>query len=243
VPAGYDRDTRRRYPVLYLNDGQNLFDSSTSVLNPMEWRVDEVANALIDSGRIGPVIIVGMDNAGRRGRFKEYFPWVDEYLQPPEPDPQGRLYPEFVVDEVMPFINAHYRTRTGPAYTGIGGSSAGALAALYAVATRPGVFGQLLVESPSIYVDNDHILRDLAQLGTWPGRIFLGVGTNESNRAECDPGAPEGGLARVMRDFERMVRRQAPASRVQLVVVPCGRHDEAAWAARLPTALRFLYGT
>jgi len=92
VPAGYDapENRDRRYPVLYLKDGQNLFDSSTSVHNLMEWRVDDTVQELTAIGRIAPMIVVGIDNAGRRGRFREYFPWFDEYLRPPDPNPQCR---------------------------------------------------------------------------------------------------------------------------------------------------------
>ena len=142
VPDGYDAAAQRerRYPVLYLNDGQNLFDAATAVLNPLEWRVDETLRDLTASATVPPMVVVGIDNAGRRNRFKEYFPWVDEFLSPPEPDPQGTRYPDFLVDEVLPFIEARYRVSRDAAGRGIGGSSAGALAAIYAVVTRPAVF-------------------------------------------------------------------------------------------------------
>jgi predicted alpha/beta superfamily hydrolase len=246
VPDGYDsvENRARRYPVLYLNDGQNLFDATTSVLNPLEWRVDETVHALVTAGRIPPLIVVGIDSAGRRGRFKEYFPYVDAYLRPPEPDPQGKRYPAFLVDEVIPFIEARYRARRDASSRGLGGSSAGALAAIYAAATRPGVFGRLLIESPSIYVDDAHILRDAAQVISWPDRIYLGAGTNESGQPACDPaerGEPE--LVRDVRRFERILKdARVDAARIRVVVTPCAVHNEAAWAARLPEALTFLYG-
>ncbi len=246
LPDGYDapENRDRRYPVLYLNDGQNLFDASTSVLNPMEWRVDETVHALVAGRTIPPMIVVGIDSAGRRARFKEYFPYVDQYLQPPEPNPQGKRYPAFLVDEVIPFIDDHYRVARDPAGRGIGGSSAGALAAIYAVVARPGVFGRLLVESPSIYVDEAHILRDASKVATWPERIYLGAGTNERGQRTCDPNDhtdPE--LVRDVRRFERLLRdAHVDATRIHLTIVPCAVHDEAAWASRLPDALTFLYG-
>lgn len=245
VPSGYDapENAARRYPVLYLNDGQNLFDSTTSMFNPMEWRVDETVHRLVSAGRIPSLIVVGVDNAGRRGRFKEYFPYVDRYLRPPEPNPQGREYPRFLVDEVMPFINQRYRTVADADHTGIGGSSAGALAAIYTVIARPGVFGRLLVESPSLYVDDYHILREVDRRTVWPQRVYLGVGTNESNAPACDPQQSAGAqLARDVRRFADTLRAAGvDESRIRLVVTPCGQHDEAAWAARLPTALEFLF--
>jgi predicted alpha/beta superfamily hydrolase len=247
VPDGYDapEHAERRYPVLYLNDGQNLFDSATSVFNPMEWRVDETVRALVRTGEIPPLIVVGIDNAGRRGRFREYFPYVDEYLRPPEPDPQGKQYPAFLVDEVLPFVETRYRTLRDAPNRGLGGSSAGALAAMYTVIARPGVFGRLLVESPSIYVDDARILREAAGVASWPGRVYLGAGTNESGRPDCDPsakGEPE--LVRDVRRFERLLGQAGvDPARIRVVVVPCAVHDEAAWAARLPGALTFLFSS
>jgi predicted alpha/beta superfamily hydrolase len=247
VPDGYDAEQNgeRRYPVLYLNDGQNLFDASTSVLNRMEWRVDETVRELTSAGRIAPMIVVGIDSAGRRGRFREYFPYVDAYLRPPEPNPQGKRYPAFLVDEVIPYIEARYRVEHRASSRGLGGSSAGALAAMFTVIDRPGVFGRLLIESPSIYVDDAHILRDAAHAASWPERIYLGVGTNERGQPACDPkdlAEPE--LVRDVRRFERLLREaRVDAARIRVVITPCAVHDEAAWAARLPEALTFLYGS
>jgi len=246
VPDGYDalENRQRRYPVLYLNDGQNLFDSTTSVLNSMEWRVDETVRALVAVGQIPPLIVVGIDNAGRHGRFKEYFPYVDQYLRPPEPNPQGKRYPEFLIDEVIPFVEARYRVLRDATSRGLGGSSAGALAAIYAVVRRPGFFGRLLVESPSIYVDDARILQDAANVVSWPDRIYLGAGTNEGGRPNCDPtGLTEPELVRDLRRFERLLREaRVHAIRIRVIVTPCAVHNEAAWAARLPDALTFLYG-
>ena len=246
VPRDYDAPEHRdrRYPVLYLNDGQSLFDSATSQFNPTEWRVDETVDSLVAAGAIPPLIVVGIDNAGRGGRFHEYFPYVDEHLTPPDPDPQGKRYPEFLVDEVIPFVESRYRAMPSPEMRGLGGSSAGALAALYTVVARPGVVGRLLVESPSIYVDDARILRDAQSVAEWPARVYLGAGTNESGRAGCRAVAgPEPELVADVRRLERLLLRAGIApKRVHVEITPCGEHDEGAWAARLPTALSFLYG-
>lgn len=245
VPEDYDAPANhdRVYSVLYLNDGQNLFDSSTAVLNAMEWQVDETVHALVASGEIDPLIVVGIDNAGRRGRFKEYFPWVDEYLDPPNPDPQGARYPDFLVNEVLPFIEQRYRVRTDAEGRGLGGSSAGALAALFAAVRRPGVFGRLLIESPSLYVADARVLQEAASLTAWPSRIYLGGGTNEMGSATCDPAVP--GDDELVRDLRRLesiaLAAGLDSSRVEVVIVPCAVHNECAWADRLPSALRFLF--
>jgi enterochelin esterase-like enzyme len=247
VPAEYDNPANRtrRYPVLYLNDGQDLFDVTTSVYNPMEWRVDETVAQLAAIGKILPLIVVGIDNAGRRERPHEYLPYPDSYLQPPEPNPQGKRYPEFLVDEVMPFINAHYRTLQDPNYTGLGGSSYGGLIAVYSVVEWPGVFGRLLIESPSLYVADGQIFRDAAKVTTWPERIYLGAGTNEVGQAPCKP-EDAGKEQEVVSDVHRLEQllREAGVEpkRIKVVVTPCARHNEEAWAARLPAAMEFLFG-
>jgi predicted alpha/beta superfamily hydrolase len=189
------------------------------------------------------LIVVGIDNAGRRGRFNEYFPYVDQYLRPPDPDPQGKRYPEFLVDEVLPFVEARYRILREAKSRGLGGSSAGALAAMYTVVARPGVFARLLIESPSIYVDDARILQDGANVSSWPERIYLGAGTNEGGRPICDPTAQaEPELVRDLRRFERLlIEARLDTAQIRVVVTPCAVHNEKAWAARLPDALTFLY--
>jgi len=244
VPAGYfepaNRD--RRYPVLYLNDGQNLFDTTTAVLNRLEWAVDETVRRLTAAGEIEPIIVVGIDNAGRRERGREYLPFVDEYLRPPEPDPQGARYPRFLLDEVKPFIDATYRTQPDRAHTALGGSSYGALIALYTAILRPEAIGQLLLESPSLYVHNDSILTLARAASRWPDRVYLGVGTNEGGRPNCVP-ADTGGQATsdVRRLAEILSAQGLGPARSRTIIVPCATHNEQAWAARLPEALRFLF--
>lgn len=245
LPRGYDERGRRnrRYPVLYLNDGQNLFDASTSVFNPREWEVDETLERLAGAGELGPLIVVGVDNAGRSGRANEYLPYPDAYLRPPLPRPEGSKYPDFLLREVMPLVNGLYRTKTGPEHTGLGGSSYGALVALYTVLQRPGVFGRLLLESPSFYVSDGRIIEAARGARVWPRRVYVGVGTNEEGRADCKPGdLDEEAVRDVMRLGRELEAAGLRGGRLKVVVEECATHDEAAWARRLPPALKFLYG-
>ena len=131
LPAG-SREGNRRYPVLYVHDGQNLFDPATGFAG-QEWRLDEVAGELIAAGKLPPLIIVGIYNT--RGRMQEYTSGMGD--KPP-------LYARLVVEEVMPFIDAHYRTLRGPENTGLGGSSLGALVSLAIGLKYPQVFGPAL---------------------------------------------------------------------------------------------------
>lgn len=179
LPPGYHSPEKRsdRYPVLYLNDGQDLFDACTSIFNAQEWRVDETATALIQDGKIPPLIIVGIDNAGKKERPNEYLPFPDDTLTPALLKVHGKDYPKFLLDEVMPFINREYRTDPSPAQTGLGGSSYGAGIALYTVMTHLGRFGKLLLESPSLYAHDNYLLRRAGRFTRWPSEVYIGVGS------------------------------------------------------------------
>lgn len=251
LPDGYDdpQNRERRYPVLYLADGQNLFDPATSVFGPSEWRVDETVHQLVSQGRIPPLIVIGVDDAGARARAHEYLPWPDTLEHSSDSNPQGKRYPHFMIREVMPFINAHYRTMTDASHTGIGGSSYGGLISAYVVLARPGVFGRALIESPTFDVYGDQLFKEAAAFRSWPERIYVAVGTNEGGAQTCDPGDldPPDNSGRFMvshvRQFETLLHRAGlDSSRLRVVVAPCGTHTHASWAARLPAALAFLYG-
>lgn len=228
LPPDYPRSGGRRYRVLYLNDGQNLFDRCTSTFNDQEWKVDETVRTLVTSGRIEPIIVVGIDNAGRRLRPREYLPYPDETLSPPEPDPQGKRYPRFLLDEVIPFVEARYRVNPGAANRALGGSSYGAGAALYAAIACPDSLAALLLESPSVYASDYQLLKDAARARKWPERIYIGTGTI---------GEP----VEDVRRLEKILRRAGlDDRRLRVVVQQGGKHTEAWWAKRLPDALTFL---
>ena len=152
--------------------------------------------------------------------------------------PLGAQYANFVTRELMPFIERHYPVARGAANTGFGGSSYGAIAALYTALVNPGKFGRLLIESPSLYVGNRYLLRQAKLAERWPSRIYLGVGTAETSRADWN----EETVANVRR-LEEMLRTDGLGPRRLKVVIDEGAtHSERAWARRLPGALRFLYG-
>lgn len=191
-----------------------------------------------------PIVVVGIDNAGRRGRPREYLPYPDEFLNPPEPNPQGHRYDEFLADEVLPFVEGRFRVRRGHEGRALGGSSYGALAAVHVAITRSDLFSKLLLESPSFYVDDNRILTDAAAADLNLDRAYLGVGTNELALPGCPDHADN-------RDAVTGVRRMAAilgaAARLteddtlKVVVEECAIHGEVAWANRLPGALEFLF--
>jgi len=182
LPPNYDdaENSGRRYPVLYLNDGQNLFEAASSYAG-VEWQVDETADRLIREGGVPPMIIVGIDHAGK-DRIREYMP--HRSMNPMMLRVQGRYYPDFLIKEVMPFVGRNYRVAAGPENTGLGGSSLGALIALYTAMVRPGVIGRSLVESPSLWVSHRQTIKESRSVRIWPERIYLGVGTAEAGSAE-----------------------------------------------------------
>src|SRR5205085_1778684 len=143
VPPDYEKQTDQRYPVLYMNDGQNLFDGATSFAG-IEWRVDETAEHLIAAKQIEPVIIVGIYN-GLTERSVEFAP---PSMASDAAKGRGDLYAKFVVEEVKPFIDKTYRTNPDRAHTALAGGSHGGLMALHVAKQSPQTFGQLGLFSP-----------------------------------------------------------------------------------------------
>ena len=237
LPPGYDDagNAGRHYPVLYLNDGQNLFESSTAFAG-VEWQVDETADRLIREGAVPPMIFVGMDNTGKE-RIREYMPFRS--MHPRMLRVQGHYYPDFLMKEVMPFVERNYRAATGPENTGLGGSSLGALIALYTAIARPGTIGCLLLESPSLWASGRQLVKEGRSVRIWPERMFLAVGSSEAGSAERSRNVVDD-----VRELAAIMRRAVLSeSRLRLVVKDGAGHNEAAWGERFPEALRFLYGS
>jgi predicted alpha/beta superfamily hydrolase len=234
LPPAYDSSGATRYPVLYMNDGQNLFEPATAFAG-VDWRVGATAERLINADRVPPMIVVGIDNTGK-DRVREYIPYRSQ--DPRVPGPQGKRYPEFLLREVMPLIEKYYSVAKGPEHTGLGGSSLGGLITLYTQLASPGVFGRLLIESPSLWVANRKILEECRKFRDWPNRIYLGMGTREVG----DPAKDE----RVVNDVHVLESILQSAklgnARLKVVVEEGGLHNEATWGARFAEALEFLFG-
>jgi predicted alpha/beta superfamily hydrolase len=232
LPPEYDGWGEKRYPVLYLNDGQNLFDPATAFAG-VHWQVGETATRLIAAQKIPPLIIVGIDNT--KSRATEYIPYKSR--DPRILNPKGRCYPEFLLREVMPLVEERYPVLRGAQNTGLGGSSLGGLIALYTHLAVPGVLGRLLIESPSLFVANGKILEASRRSRSWPERMYIGMGTRETGNEEKDDKIVDG-----VRELEAILRESGLNNRRLKVRIEEGAgHNEAAWAARFPGALEFLY--
>lgn len=230
LPRGYQR-TRDRYPVLYLQDGQNVFDAATA-FNGVEWGVDETAQRLIRANLLEPLIIVAVANTGE-DRIHEYAPTRGQMDSRKRRRSRGllRSYGRFLIEELKPFIDANYRTQPKAESTGLGGSSLGGLATLTLGLWFPNVFTRLAVMSPSIWWDNGTIHQMVDELKEKPPlKIWLDTGTNEEGWQH----------ARDLRD--RLVEKGWRLfDDLEYFEAEGGDHSESAWGARIDPVLRFLF--
>lgn len=227
LPPGYEADPTRRYPVLYMQDGNNAFDDSTSLTG--EWRLDETAARLIGEGRVPPFIAVAVYNTADR---------VAEYTHARDTDGRGgrgAAYGRFLAEELKPLVDGRFRTLPDAAHTAILGSSLGAVIALELAIERPDVFGRAGCVSPAAWwADRNLIARAARAPKTL--RAWVDIGTDE--------GTPVAGRRPWIEDATALAAALAAAGvapeALHFEVVEGGRHNEAAWATRLDRILEFL---
>jgi predicted alpha/beta superfamily hydrolase len=237
LPPGYDapENANVSYPVLYMQDGQNLFEKMPGTGG--EWGADEAATKLITSGETQPFIIVGIPHSEAL-RISEYLPV--EALDNVKPGADA--YVDFVVKDVMPRVARTFRVKSGPTNTGIGGSSLGAAVALHAATTRPDVFGLLLAESLPLATGNASAWDTyITSIRAFPSRAYIGVGGHELGQDEKnkDRNAQYASVSRKLDDL--FAKAGLDRAHRMLVVDDAAEHTEGAWAKRLPEALKFLF--
>ena len=180
LPPMYEAEPDRRFPVLYMQDGQNLFDAETSFTKGNYWHMGETADALILAGEIEPLIIAGIYNTGEH-RIDEYTPVEDKRLGGGQADAYGQM----LVEELKPFVDHTYRTLPGAAHCGLGGSSLGGLVTLYLGLRYTWMFSKLAVMSPSVWWRNRAILKTVSKIRRKPElKIWLDIGTRKAS-ARC----------------------------------------------------------
>ncbi|MEO6445971.1 MAG: alpha/beta hydrolase-fold protein [Gemmatimonadaceae bacterium] len=221
LPASYGK-TDRAYPVLYMHDGQNLFDPTTSFAG--EWGVDQAMARAPRKGR--RAIVVGIPNMGV-DRMREYSPFVD----PVNGGGRGDAYLEFLLKTVKPMIDANYRTLPDVEHTGIAGSSLGGLISLYAFFREPQAFGFAAVMSPALWFAERAIFRAVERAPYVGGRLYLDVGMREGEVTLSN--------ARAMRDL-LLSKGYELGKSLSWVQDAKGMHNEAAWGRRIRKALPFL---
>ena len=210
VPPGYHNaaNRTRRYPVFYFTDGVAAFHGR---------RLDVIARELIRTGKIPPTIFVGIDNGGSTresknpgsDRANEYLPFPDDTLEPPVPTPHGKLFPAFFETEVRPLVESRYRTSGA---IGLAGASYGGAIAVYTAMENPGRYKWLLIESPSLYIARDILLRRAEGFRLWPQRVYVGAGTSEGR----------GDAKQEMVDDASRFARSVSASSEQYATEPSG---------------------
>ncbi|WNG22612.1 carbohydrate esterase [Cystobacter fuscus] len=234
LPPGYEEpeNASRRYPVLYMHDGQNLMDATTAAYS-REWNVDETAQRLVEAGEVEPLIIVGIYNAEEE-RIAEYtpVPFPPNYPNAGRADAYGR----FLVEELKPLIDNTYRTRRDAASTGLAGSSLGGLVSLYLGLEYPNTFTRLGVISPSVWWADRDILQRVEQLGgPLPLRIWEDIGTDEGDGPEAETVTDAEDL------YNALKAKGWSDANLKYTVVRGGRHNEKAWSERFGDILRFLF--
>lgn len=222
LPPGYETQTDKRYPVLYMQDGQNVFDPATASFG-VDWRADETADSLIRAGEIEPLIIVGIYCTENR---------TEEYM----PSPKNKIYIDFLIDELKPFIDKEYRTNPQREYTAVGGSSAGGMLAFVAAWEHPEVFSKVLSFSPAFKIRQFNYVRKVKKDEAEKRDLLMyfyngGIGLEE----RLQPG-----LYKMLEALNE--KGYVDETDYKVSINPEATHFESAWAEALPEALKFLFG-
>jgi len=236
LPPGYAEERDRFYPVLYLHDGQNLFDPSRAAFG-RTWQADETADRLAREQRIRPVILVGIDNTPQR--LEEYGWWYEAEHQA---GGRGEQYAAFVMEELKPFIDHTYRTQPSRTHTGVAGASMGGLISLAIAWKYPQRVGLCGVLSPSLWWSQCRILHELAAEPLWMKRtrFWMCIGSREGRRLR-------GHLTPHLLHCRQLVELWdrtglVPGRNYYYAEVAGGEHNEEAWAARFDKVLLYLFG-
>ncbi len=222
LPYNYN-SSERRYPVLYLQDGQNLFDDHAPFGN---WGVDKQLAVLAEKG-LGDVIVIAIDHAAE-ARIVEFTPSYPTRLGTGE----GEKYARFLAETLKPFVDAHFRTLPEREHTGIGGSSMGGLVSIYAGLMFPEVYSKLMIFSPSLWVAPNIHAHSGNLRKPYATKIYLYGG-----------GAESAGMAPSLKRIKETLEQQGQGSKmnVRLVIDPKGKHNEARWGKEFPRAIRWLF--
>lgn len=235
LPPRYAKEKTRRYPVLYLHDGQNLFDPGAAAFG-VDWHAHVTADRLVIEGKSTPTILVGVYNTPQR--IDEYTPHFNPVR---EEGGRGAEYCRFVVEEVKPFIDHQYRTLAGREHTGVAGSSLGGLISLAMARWKPEVFSKVGALSPSLWWMESQLFADWEVDAVWPmgSRFWLDMGTEETAKDREN----KAGVARCRRLVEFWKRCGLVEEKdFRFRTIEGGHHTESAWAARFDQVLTFLFG-
>ncbi|MFA6467975.1 MAG: alpha/beta hydrolase-fold protein [Bacteroidota bacterium] len=220
LPPSYEKNPKKFYPVLYMHDGQNIFDPSTAFTGH-DWRVDEVADSLIKMKKIEEIIVVGIYNSP--DRLPEY---SDTDL--------GTAYMNFVISVVKPLIDSTYRTKPGREHTGVIGSSLGGLSSLLFVWKHPQVFGMAGCVSSAFWFDNEKTLKEVREY----------TGSKKHIKIYLDCGGREKELISGYKRMTEILKSKGykKGKDLEYTLDSLGSHNEQSWAKRVWRPLMFMYG-
>lgn len=224
LPPGYD-STNKTYPVVYMHDGQNLFDNTTSFAG--EWRVDETLNSMAANKKTVP-IVVGIDNGGSH-RIDEYCPW----LNPAYGGGEGDDYIRFIKETLKPFIDHGYRTQTEAASTCIFGSSLGGLISQYAALKYPGVFGLAGDFSPAFWINQQIFDSSLFRQIQPYQKFYLMGGDRESQTM----------VPQMQQMKNQLIQFGVTEEHIKTKVVAGGQHNEYLWSTQFGEAIEWFFNT
>jgi predicted alpha/beta superfamily hydrolase len=223
LPPSYYENTLKRYPVLYMHDGQNIFDATTS-FGGVEWGVDETADRLIGEGSMDEVIIVGIYNTGGN-RLYEYTPCCDAQYG----GGGANSYENFVINTVKPYIDSNYRTIANREHTAVMGSSLGGLISFYMGWTRSDVFAKVASLSGSFWWDNQHLVGEVvAATARLPIKIYIDAGTSNDGLTETT-------------NMRNALLQDGYSNDLYYYVAQGASHNESAWAARVAIPLKYMF--
>ncbi len=230
LPPGYN-NSGKRYPVIYMHDGQNLFDRATSFSG--EWEVDESLNEIFNETGKG-FIVIGIDNGGKK-RLDEYSPWKNKKYGGGE----GAAYTEFVVKTLKPYVDKHYRTFPEKELTAVFGSSMGGLISFYAGLKYPNVFGKTGAFSPSFWFSDQSFKFAKTHGNLKNSRIYLLAGNKEGDNTAFDE------ISQTVVDMNKIIDLLKESGfnkeNIHSKVVPEGRHNEKLWKENFKEAIQWLF--
>ncbi len=216
LPPSYCRLSLKKYPVLYMHDGQNLIDPSTSFTGT-DWQVDETVTKLVKAGRLKEIIVIGINNT--RDRLEEY-----------SDSEKGNSYIKFLIEELKPFIDSNYRTLTDSKNSAVMGSSMGGLISFLITWKHPDVFSMAGCLSSSFYYDNDKIFDAVKNYDKPPKGLKIYIDHGED------------GLTRGQKMFAMLTQMGfVLGTNIDYYYARGAEHNEAAWAQRLERPLLFFF--
>jgi predicted alpha/beta superfamily hydrolase len=224
LPADYKEDITKSYPVIYMQDAQNLFGDGSPYGN---WEIDKRLSLLKNQG-FGDVIVVALDH-GDKTRYAEYSP----YKHPNRGKGNGMRYANFIVRNLKPYIDTHFRTKPERQFTGIGGSSMGGLISIYSGFMYPETFGRLMVLSPSLWVSSRIYFDAVEFFNPLDTKIYLYGGGKESKY-----------MIPNIEKLKKTIESQgfdAEKIQIKLSLDPKGKHNEKRWGEEFPKAMKWLF--